>query len=76
MASQILKPDCSFLTMRPETVMTDPSPSTIARLMLFMNRTTGAILAGIGVMVLVANVLIGCGLLFSGPEFIIEFLAQ
>lgn len=76
MASQILKPDCSFLTMQPETVMTDPSPSIIARIMLFMSRTTGAMLAGIGVIVLVANVLIGCGLLFGGPEFIIEFLTQ
>jgi hypothetical protein len=76
MASQILKSDCLFLTMQPETMMTDPSPSTIARIMLFINRTTGAMLAGIGVMVLVANVLIGCGLLFGGPELIIEFLAQ
>jgi len=33
-------------------------------------------LAGIGVAVLLGNVLLGCGLLLQGPESIIEFLAQ
>ena len=75
MASQILKPE-TFVTMRPEREMADESPSTLANIMLFLNRTTGAVLGGIGVMVLVANVVTSCALLLGGPGFVIEFLAQ
>lgn len=76
MASQILKPDCSFATMRSVTVITDPSLSTLARIMLFTNRTTGALLGGIGVTVLVANVVISCALLLGGPGVVIELLPE
>ena len=75
MASEILKRECSFLTMRPETV-NHSNPSTLASILLFLNRMTGAMLGGIGVMVLVANVLISSALLLGGPGFVIEFLAQ
>ena len=78
MASQILKPECSFFTMRPETVMNvrDPSPSGLTWAMLLLKRATGATLGGIGITILVANILIGCALLIGGPDFVLEFLAK
>jgi len=78
MASQILKPECSFFTLRPETVMIgrDPSPSGLSRALLLLNRATGAILGGVGLTVLVANVLIGCALLIGGADFVLELLGK
>jgi len=74
MTSLILKPDCSLSTTRPDTMFL--SPSGLGRAMLLLNHITGAVLGGIGVMVLVANVLLGCVLLILGPDFTIGLLAQ
>ena len=74
MTSLILKPEFSLFTMQPETPAT--SSFGLGEAMLLLNRITGAILGSIGVMVLVANVLLGCMLLTLGPDFTIELLVQ
>jgi hypothetical protein len=74
MARLILKPECSFFTMGPETIFT--SPSGLSKAMLLLNQITGAVLASIGVMVLLANVLLGCVSLLLGPDFTLELLVQ
>ena len=78
MVSQILKPECSFFTMRPEMVMNvcDPSPSGPIWAMLLLKRVAGTMMVGIGMTILVANVLIGFALLIGGWDFVLEFLAK
>lgn len=78
MASQLLKPEYSFFTLRPETVMIgrDRSPPGLSRALLLLEHATGAMLGGVGVTILVANVLIGCALLIRGPDFVLEFLTK
>ena len=74
MASLILKPECLFFTMQEETLFT--SSSGLGNAMLQLNRITGACLTAIGVMVLFANVLLGCAVLLIGPDSTIQLLGQ
>ncbi|HEX3250519.1 MAG TPA: hypothetical protein VHS05_13905 [Pyrinomonadaceae bacterium] len=74
MASLILKPECSFFTIGTAAVST--SPSGLGKAMLLLSKITGAMLAGIGVMVLFANVLLGSMSLLVGPDFAIRLLVQ
>jgi len=74
MTSLILKPEFSLFTIGTETMST--SPSGLGKAMLLLNRITGAILGSIGVMVLFANVLLGCISLFLGPDSAIKLLVQ
>jgi len=78
MASQILKPEYSFFTLRPETIMIgrDLNPDGLSRALLLLKHATGAMLGGLGVTILFANVLIGCALLIGGPDFVLEFLTK
>ena len=74
MVSLILKPECSLVTLGTETMSS--TPSGLGAAMLLLNRITGAILGGVGVMVLIANVLIGCVLLLMGPDFTLGLLTK
>ena len=74
MASLILKPEYSVFTMRTEMMST--SPSGFGKAMLLVNRIAGAMLGSIGVMVLLANVLLGCMTLLLGTGFTIQLLAH
>jgi|GEM_PF-4800278 len=76
MRSLILKPEFSLFTMRPQAGDRSDDSSILNKALLLLSRSAATLLAGIGVAVLLGNVLLGCGLLLQGPESIIEFLAQ
>ena len=79
MRNSKLKPEFSPLTLRqecPTTVSDERAASTFTKAMLLLQRITGALLGGVGVTVLIGNLLISSTLLVRGPAFIIGLLAK
>jgi hypothetical protein len=74
-----LKPEFSLITMRQESLtrMSDgETASTFTKSMLLLRRITGTMLGGIGVTVLIGNLVISALLLFGEPAFILRLLAK
>jgi hypothetical protein len=74
-----LKPEFSLITMRQESLtrLSDgETASTVTKSMLLLRRITGTMLGGIGVTVLIGNLVISALLLFGEPAFILRLLAK
>jgi hypothetical protein len=74
-----LKSNTSLLTERSDCLAhVDKAFLTtrIAEAMLVLKELTGILLAIVGVIVLIGNLLIGTTLLLRGPTFVIELLAK
>lgn len=74
-----LKPEFSLITMRQDSltrVSDEETASTFTKSMLLLKRITGVMLGGIGVTVLIGNLLISALLLFGEPAFILSLLTK
>ena len=79
MRNLILKPEFSLLTISREDPANGGDASTTSALtkaLLLVRRITGVFLGGVGVTVVIGNLLISGSLLVRGPEFVIELLAK
>jgi hypothetical protein len=75
MTDLTVKPEFSLFKMLPETANeSSEEPSALSNALRLLSRIAGTVLAGIGVAVLLGNVLVGAGLLLQGPAFALELL--
>lgn len=79
MRNLIFKPEFSLLTISREDPANGGDASTTSALtkaLLLVRRITGGFLGGVGITVMIGNLLISGCLLVRGPEFVIELLAK